>query len=704
MTAQNVFQFAIPDADIQAGLTSGEMALTVATPIGSVPPRTSWFLSRFIILDGGNYTLKINASDPFTFSVGAGQTTMRRVLNAGPQAGFPYSADFFTRGGRIRLDVQLYNVWIKSDPYAVGETPAPSSCYAAFSIWKNGEPIYVSTAEGWYFDSSSLPDSSLGFSDDPRLALPVWSISPNWADGILERITFNTEIFTSEDDTEQRRSLARNPRRSVEASFLRNGVNQQKINNFLTGVGSRKCLVPFWPEQMAAPQELFFVGDNSYVFNAHALDGREFYDDGVLMITNPSMPGIFEVFNYVLFTQSDGSILMVFGDPGGGVKNVWPLGTRLTPMYTAYLDGTPAMQYVTDQVATAQLRFNYDDTMTNLVPSWDYCAPLWRFAIDWTSPWAETFSRLVDMLDSGIGPIDVIDYSGISRIGQTLALTLFGRDAVVSFRNFIAMARGRTVRFWLPSNHNDILPLGNSVGGTVFSGKISGYVDWLIDPQDAKLMIAIQFNTGAPVVYRRLIQVVESAGTEQFHVDEAIPNIPVNTISRISFVMPVRFDQDAFELNHVVDNLNVVTASVAIKSSDIVNMPPIDCWVTSRPYAGFAVDSLQMTAALSGTHLIQNDPEGVQMSAVAVQNISYPLTVIYTTYTMDHEGVVMSGAAVTGGTYAYFSYGNYDFGDSLLMGQASIGNVSYPNRLITYTIPVESLSMTAAAVTSGTFS
>lgn len=707
MTAHTVYQFDIPDAPIAAGFTDGEKALTVNASIDAVPPRTAWYLSRYIVLEGGNYTLKINGSDPFVWSIGPGLNTTKRVISAGTSSGFPYQADFYVRGGQQRIDMQLFNVSMSEfpvDPDLLGPVepflPQPSNCYAAFSLWKDGRLVYASTADGWLFDSAWVPDAAFTDLEDERIVMPVWAIPPNWKGGVLETLIFDTEILTSETDDEQRRSLARNPRRTVEAQFLRDGINAQRMNEFMTGVGTRKFLVPFWPEQWRIEHALAIGATTITIDDARDFDKREFYPGGMLILTKDGDPTIYEAFTYSITYNIDGTMSLNFDQSAGGVKKAWPKGTRITPLYVAHFDGVPALQYVTGTVVTAGVRFNYVDTVRTITPSWDYCAPLWRFLIDWSQPWAESFNRLPSTLDTGIAPIDVFDYGGITKIGQTLAITLKGRDAVVNYRSFITMARGKTVRFWMPSHHNDLTPVSDVIAGTTLSAKSSGYTQWLIDPQDAKLMIGINFKSGAPTVYRRVTFVAPGLNTDVFSLDEPLPTIQMKTVSRIFFVMPARFDQDSFELSHIVDDLGVVTAAPVIRSAEILNMPPIDCWVTSQPYPVIAMDGLSSTSRLtSGSFSYEFD--GLSVSSV-ISSGSFPESFTFGSYDAGAEGLT-SSSLLTGGAFTEYTSGSYTMVPDGFSSSSRISSGSFPQHLIAYTIPSESLSSTSR-ITSGTFS
>jgi hypothetical protein len=49
--------------------------------------------------------------------------------------------------------------------------------------------------------------------------LPVWSIKPNWVNGIREKLSWLTDVLASSYGTEQRRALRLSPRREFEMTF-----------------------------------------------------------------------------------------------------------------------------------------------------------------------------------------------------------------------------------------------------------------------------------------------------------------------------------------------------------------------------------------------------------------------------------------------------------------------------------------------------
>ena len=76
--------------------------------------------------------------------------------------------------------------------------------------------------------------------------LPVWSFAPNWANEVLERWEWFTDILSAETGPEQTAALRYAPRRSIEARYLLTGNEQARARLALQRAGSSRWLVPLW--------------------------------------------------------------------------------------------------------------------------------------------------------------------------------------------------------------------------------------------------------------------------------------------------------------------------------------------------------------------------------------------------------------------------------------------------------------------------
>jgi hypothetical protein len=547
----------------------GERALSVSASIDAAPARSRYFLAKWFDLQGGLYTLKSVTQDAGLWLVSQSQNNGRVVQNVPPTG--VVESEVYLPQGRHRLDIVLTNTSLTA-----------SSCYVAFSLWLEGRLVYASTGTGWVFDTASIPDASVPNPGDERLALPVFSVLPNWDRGITERVDYLTEILPSESDSEQRRSLRRRPRRSFEAAFARRSVARARLDNFFTGIGNDKTLVPLWHEQYLIQSTLGVT----LSFPAGTLAMREFFAGSLVFVTAGD-PTVYEVLT--IASVDLGADQITFS---GAPVRTWPAGSLVAPLRQARVLDTSQMDVLTDNVATVQARFTLVDSTPWPTADWGFSVPYFHFRLNRGVTISRGFERPSShVLDNDLGPIDVFDLYARTRVSQRSGLTLIGRSQVYAFRRFLEAARGKSVRFWMPGATADAMPIGD-FGGLYVDVQEAGFTDYLRRAQASKVMLSILFKDGRIALFRRVISVEQVSTVERIHLDQALPAVALNEVERLSFVQPARFDQDGFELNHAVNDCAVVQTVVLTRSVEIEGMPDIRVSVTSLTYPISSVDSL----------------------------------------------------------------------------------------------------------------
>lgn len=546
-----------PPAPHAALLVNDEMALSVATPIGSAAGATTYRLARWFDFNGGIYTIKSVSADVASWLASISLNNARVLFNARLGESVVERVVFIPRG-RKRLDILLTNVG-----------SGASSCYVAFSIWQFGKLVYASSASGWVFDTAAIVDSAVPALGDRRLTFPLFPLLPNWAGGLTERIEWKSEVLSSESDVEQSRSLRRYPRRSIEASFLRGGVNRSRLDSFFLGVGKKELLLPLWHEQVYLTAAL----GQTYTFPTGTLALREFRnDDLVVAYRSPT--------DYELLTITPPDAGPPIGPPSDTIifttvpAGSWGPGDRIIPLRTAVLYDAVRFENQSDSVATAQARFDLIEPLTWPTPSWGPTPSLFGFVPNRSTALSIDFSRKTFTFDSETGPVDDTDVGDRARVGMRLNLTLFGRESVVALKAFLQSARGRGVRFWIPDFMKDI-HLYDDIGGTQIDAVHSGFTEYILGPQAARTIIGIVYKDGSPTVYREVTNVTDEGAFERFHLGTSLPSATMASIALVTFMMPVRFDQDGFELHHHVDASAAMQTTLVVRSTDSTGMPAI---------------------------------------------------------------------------------------------------------------------------------
>lgn len=631
----------------------GEKALGVATPIGNVVGRKVFYLSKWFDFEGGYYTLKIGCREAVTVYETISRGNSKTLGSAFVSDGLVNMTVYITRGRR-RLDIVLSKT-----------STDTSAAYTVFSLWQNNKIVYASAADGWVFDQSPIADADVPPLVDETLTYPVFALLPDWSSGITERIEWNTEILASETDTEQRRSVRRYPRRSIEVTYTDWDVRRDRLNNFLSGALNRKVLVPLWFEQIRLSEEL----GTAITLPTGTASTYEFAaGDYVLAIDkDPARYDILEVDSVNLVTDT-----VTFTEPA---SNTWQKGARLVPLRVARVVDTPSLENLTDRAANTRLRFEIDGPFKFPEGAWGSCAPVFDFKINRADNLSLNFEQRVFTIDNGTGLIDITDPGQRTRVVTRVNLIHFGRRNVFAFRQFLTQARGRAERFWFPSQTYDIHAVADFSGDYVDVRK-AGLTDYMRTFQETRMMLGIVFKDKRPNVYRRIIDITSLSNSDRIFFERPLGQITLRDVERLMFVQPARFEQDAFELQHVVDGSHAVRASVVVRSANIDDMPDIECSITSRPYPVYNLEEVNFAASLVGGELrvFGYLPESVDLSVTIQSGV---LRDLLKTYGIQPESI--------------------DLGlPSLLSGQLR-------DLLVSTSLPPELLDLSNAVLLSGVF-
>lgn len=546
-------------------------------------------------------------------------------------------------------------------------------------------------ATHWSFPVEDLPE-------DPRRALPMFLVSPNWKSGVTETLAWLTDVMSSETAVEQRRSLRRYPRRTFEYDFLRENTGRARIENFLAGVGKRDCLVPLWHEQFSL---LTTPTDDGVVeFPAGTLPDREFDIGDLVLITTTN----FDRYGVLTVVDTNDDVMTVNAIEDIGT---WPRGSRIVPLRRAKMLDSVTLDNVTDRVGTTRMRFTLQDADERFSASWGGCAPLWRIKPDRGANLGMEFNRSDFVLDFGSGVIDVTDPGDRAQISQSMQLKFFSRSEVWGFRAFLYNARGRARRFYMPSYTANVEMLGDFPGGDELEAKPNGFSEYFLSPQDARTTLAIDFKDSRPSIYRKIIGVSAILSTtapfvpvaEQFILEAPLSPILKREVARIGFLVPSRFDQDTIEIFHHVAGSTAVSSSVVVRSVGGANMEPLECWATSLTYPVAAVDAMEVTGELVAGQLYTAAVHLSDALSIEANLVEGTLlrTIAYVTYDRNPPDSIQTTATLIEGTLEQIRL-EFETGPESLQTSANLISGTLKRGLITNTIDPDGLQITATFI------
>lgn len=417
---------------------------------------------------------------------------------------------------------------------------------------------------------------------------PVWTIRPNWKEGVLERLEWLTDVLVSDTGVEQRRSVRLTPRRSFEITVHPTDTDRAYLDLLLHRLGSKSWLFPLWHDQavldMAAD-----IGSSALSFDNTF---REFQDGGQALLYFDART--WEVVD--ITSQTDDGIAL-----DAETEQRWPKGTKVYPLRSAVLRSDTSLSALTSRVGQSVLLFELEgenewpdgigDEMVMYQGS-----PLLTREPNRSREITTDHVRLTEEMDAETGRRYRVDSAGRAFYVQSHNWMVQGREAQAGFRSFLYALAGRQKRVFLPT-FNDDLVLAAPANATQAFVRI----------QDNGLALV---NGGSPIPGRA----VWWTGKEVVrHVDFLAPGGPGEAKPALqsplahsypegaswSFLAPARLDQDSIELHHHTDSDGTMECAAGFHT-----------YLDARDASGSNFNPIPLAAKTSGTcgSLIGSNP------------------------------------------------------------------------------------------------
>jgi hypothetical protein len=369
--------------------------------------------------------------------------------------------------------------------------------------------------------------------------LPVWTIRPNWAGGILERLEWLTGVLPSTSGAEQRQSLRVSPRRSVEITVNPTNGERTFLDLILHSMGAATWLFPLWFDKgrlsaTAALGQKRINFDNTF---------REFAVGGLALL-------YLDTFTYEVVeiaAMDDTGITTV-----SNLVSPWSKGLAIYPLRKAFLPDETSISALTSRVGESVLMFQINEAndFPEIMPD-DLLyqgRPVMQFAPNRKSEVTTDHTRMIDKRDGSTGLVYRADNTGRSFSAQAHNWTIVGREAQSQFRSMLYWLRGRQRSIWLPTFNDDVTLSRPALAGAVtldINRVGMSYVGG-VKPGRNLIRLAGQVvaldDMGAP----------QSAAEERLHLAAPLP-VAVPKGRSGSFMDAARLDSDTLELHHHAD-------------------------------------------------------------------------------------------------------------------------------------------------------
>jgi hypothetical protein len=389
-----------------------------------------------------------------------------------------------------------------------------------------------------------------------RVAL--FSVAPDWNEGMAETIEYLTDVMKAYSDNEQRRALRQFPRRAMRFRALAlNAINSAGMESLVWGWQNQPFGVPWWPD--ASPMTADTPA-GSFVIPCNTAD-RQFAAGGICCIWQSEY--VFESLSVAsvapgAITVSSPTVLNWKGSSA----------TLVMPVFLARIPASVEVRRFSSAIDQIDVQFIGEAQQTAPAPT---ISPTQYKSIDvlelspnWEAPLGRTYKRSMITIDPKIGPVTVVDKGGSAIVGQEFPWYLDGHAQVTAFRAFILRRFGQLNSFWIPTWDQDLVlatDVGASDTGIVIQ---SEFYSRFFFPNPARRFIAFIPANGSGNVYRKITASADNGdGTERLVLDTPTGKLFHAATTMVSFLTLARLGSDRTQIDWM--NADLAQANLSLE-------------------------------------------------------------------------------------------------------------------------------------------
>ncbi|RWF33720.1 hypothetical protein [Mesorhizobium sp.] len=389
-------------------------------------------------------------------------------------------------------------------------------------------------------------------------------IVPNWQNGVRDTYEFKTNVFTTRDGSEQRRSERVQPRRSIEAAILLDGDRLRTFNDALHLARDGKVL----------------VGD----FSADSAILTETVADGGTVLTVDRIPAwLTGSMTCALLTGRKSRQITIDFISGNqivlttGVQGAVGQGATLLPLVPASLGTSTTLSIYTTAIATSSIKLAvepgtvvreadplpFDDGPTGETTQVFGPAGLFygRYVLlrkpNYVQQPQMAFNMAFETVDYGRGVTKT--FAPVPLVSRTLTATYMGMSHadVMAMLDVFIRARGRAGEIYVPTWGMDLPAIKGMSGSNIRVAGTDFYNAYHSDPAHQAILIRKKDGTLVPK---------EIAGWQIDSGDTLIATeTPIGAtadeIELISWMFVARFASDTFTIQWVTKGVANITMS-----------------------------------------------------------------------------------------------------------------------------------------------
>jgi hypothetical protein len=370
--------------------------------------------------------------------------------------------------------------------------------------------------------------------------ITLFSIAPEWGEGMVESIEYLTDVLKSYSDSEQRRALRQLPRRALRYRALTlNARDAAGMEALVWGWQNQPFGVPWWPD---AQPLLSDIPAGTFVIPVDTAD-RQFAVGGLVAIWADEYT--FEAFNISAVAAHS----VTATSP---TQFSWTAGpaTRVMPVFLCRLPAGVDVSRHSSEIDQIDLNFigeaGQPAASPTISPTLFKGFDVLEIMPNWEgSPLKRSYKRSMVTIDPKVGPIEVIDKGGTAIVDQEFPWWLDTHPTVTAFRAFVIRRFGQLNPFWVPTWDQDLV-LVQDVLSTDTGIKIkSEFYTKFLFASEARRFIAFIPVDGSGNVYGKITGAVDNGdGTETLTLEALTGKNFAKGSTMVSFLTLARLASD----------------------------------------------------------------------------------------------------------------------------------------------------------------
>ncbi len=384
----------------------------------------------------------------------------------------------------------------------------------------------------------------------------LWTLRPNLP--YRERLSFNTQIITHADGTEQRIAFRPNPRQSFDWEHtLDGGSERAAFHNLLFEWQSRVYGIPMYHEGTCTTSAIT-AGDTT--INVRSTEYADYREGGLAVIydTGSGTTDVLEI-----ATSGITSTTMTFT---AGIVSAYAPGVLVAPVRTARTRPQISGNRFPTDAATLKMSFEVLDNESDIgsTSAWTSTHNS-KIVVDDENAVSvsmpEQFLRPIVVLDNDVGVPFFESPQDKGKRGSVKTFYAASPQKAWEVRQLIYALRGRQVSFYLPTFGKDFTPTGPlTVGDTALTVENVGYALY-VDDRRPYTVVRVHFTdpaTNPPLIRTITASSVIDTATESLTIDTPWPaTYQVSDVERIEYLELVRLDSDDIRIRHAEGDTTV---------------------------------------------------------------------------------------------------------------------------------------------------